>query len=60
MEDWLTAVRVLSGVCALLIMLAGWLGYDGFSQRNETQATREQVTNIVNHYYEEGCKPGGQ
>ena len=57
MENWLIAVKILSGICALLIMLASWFGYDGYKQRNETQATREQVTTIVNYYYEQGCKP---
>ena len=56
-DDWLTAVRILSGVCALLIMLAGWLGYDGFQSKQENQATKEQVTTIVNYYYDQGCKP---
>lgn len=57
MEDWLTAVKILTGVCTLLVMLAGYLGYDGFQLKQEKQATREQVTTIVNYYYEQGCKP---
>lgn len=57
--DWLTEdkVKLLIALCSLLMMLSGWLGFGKVKLVQENQATREQVTTIVNYYYEQGCKP---
>lgn len=53
-------VRLLIAICTLLSILAGWLGLGKVRLGQENEATREQVTTIVNYYYDQGCKPGGQ
>ena len=53
-------VKLLIAICSLLMMLSGWLGIGKVKLVQENEATREQVTTIVNYYYEQGCKPGGQ
>ena len=50
MENWLIAVKILSGICALLIMLASWFGYDGYRKDKEIEATQQQVTAVANVY----------
>ena len=50
-------VKLLIAICSLLIMLSGWLGIGKVNLAQENEATREQVTTIVNYYYEQGCKP---
>ena len=50
-------VKLLIALCSLLIMLSGWLGFGKVRLGQENEATREQVTTIVNYYYEQGCKP---
>ena len=59
MPDWLTEdkVKLLIAICSLLMVLSGWLGIGKVKLVQENEATREQVTTIVNYYYEQGCKP---
>ena len=57
MENWLLAVKILSGICALLIMVASWFGYDGYRKDKEIEATQQQITNVANsyHYHDGEC-----
>ena len=64
--DWLTLdkVKALIALCTFLAGAAGWLGIGKYrlvlenqETKQEAKATQEQVTTIVNYYYEQGCKP---
>lgn len=51
MGEWLDTVKVLAAAFALMTGVASWFGYDGYQEKLDKEATREQVTNIVNHYH---------
>jgi len=64
--DWFTLdkVKALAYLCTFLAGAAGWLGIGKYKlvlenqeTKQEAKATQEQVTTIVNYYYEQGCKP---
>ena len=59
MIDWLSEekVKLLTALCSLLFMLAGYLGFGKVQLSKENRAKTEQVTNIANsyHYHYGGC-----
>ena len=73
MMDWFTLdkVKALIALCTFLAGAAGWLGIGKYklvlenqetkqevkAAKQEANATKEQVTTIVNYYYDQGCKP---
>ena len=52
-------VKLLTAICVLLANVAGLFGWKFYEKDKEVWHTREQVTNIVNHFYGECHKPEG-
>lgn len=46
-------IKALTAVCSLLTALSGWLGFDSWQANQYAEASRQQVTNVVNHYYQQ-------
>lgn len=52
--DFLTdKVKLLTAFCVLLANLAGLFGWKFYEKDIEAAHAREQVTNVVNHFYGE-------
>jgi hypothetical protein len=51
MSEWLDAIKILAAAFALMTGIASWLGYDGYQANQDADATRQQMTTVVNHYH---------
>lgn len=58
MDEWFTfdKVKALIALCTFLAGTASYFGYDGLLQKEENQAVQEQMTTVINHYYDKDCK----
>ena len=54
-SEWFSpeGLRALVGACTLLGSVAGYFGWDAHEAAQEAEATRTQVTHVVNHIYQQ-------